>query len=80
MVVELERDADHLEALLRQHRGHDLHGVLAYRDVQDTNAMIEAGFIGIPLALFLLWFAIGFPQFIKLTLPPLAVVVFRRRA
>jgi cytochrome c oxidase subunit 2 len=33
-------------------------------------AMHEALFVGVPLALFLLWFAIGFPQFIRLTLPP----------
>jgi len=30
----------------------------------------EVLFIGVPLAFFLLWFAIGFPQFIDLTQPP----------
>jgi cytochrome c oxidase subunit 2 len=30
----------------------------------------EALFVGVPLALFLLWFAIGFPQYVKTTLPP----------
>jgi len=30
----------------------------------------EAVFVGVPLAVFLLWFAIGFPQYIELTRPP----------
>jgi cytochrome c oxidase subunit 2 len=30
----------------------------------------EAAFVGVPLALFLLWFAIGFPQYVRLSLPP----------
>jgi cytochrome c oxidase subunit 2 len=30
----------------------------------------EAAFVGIPLAVFLLWFAIGFPQYVELTRPP----------
>ena len=30
----------------------------------------EVLFVGVPLAFFLLWFAIGFPQFIDLTQPP----------
>ncbi|MBK7506587.1 MAG: cytochrome c oxidase subunit II [Bacteroidetes bacterium] len=33
-------------------------------------AIHEVLFIGVPLAFFLLWFAIGFPQFIDLTTPP----------
>jgi cytochrome c oxidase subunit 2 len=30
----------------------------------------EVLFIGVPLALFLLWFGIGFPQYLRLSLPP----------
>jgi len=30
----------------------------------------EAVFVGVPLAFFLLWFAIGFPQFVSLHTPP----------
>jgi cytochrome c oxidase subunit 2 len=30
----------------------------------------EALFVGVPLALFLVWFAIGFPQYVRLSLPP----------
>ncbi len=30
----------------------------------------EALFVGVPLAVFLLWFAIGFPQYVSLSLPP----------
>jgi cytochrome c oxidase subunit 2 len=30
----------------------------------------EVLFVGVPLAVFLLWFAIGFPQYIELTQPP----------
>lgn len=33
-------------------------------------AIHEVLFIGVPLATFLLWFAIGFPQFVDLTTPP----------
>jgi cytochrome c oxidase subunit 2 len=33
-------------------------------------AIHEVLFIGVPLALFLVWFAIGFPQYVRLTLPP----------
>jgi cytochrome c oxidase subunit 2 len=33
-------------------------------------AIHEILFIGVPLALFLVWFAIGFPQYVRLTLPP----------
>jgi len=38
--------------------------------VVHPRAIHEALFIGVPLALFLLWFAIGFPQYVSLTLPP----------
>ncbi|MBS2021002.1 MAG: cytochrome c oxidase subunit II [Deltaproteobacteria bacterium] len=34
------------------------------------NGVLEAGFIGVPLALFLLWFAIGFRQFVEMENPP----------
>jgi len=55
-----------------------LYFVVKYRRKSDDDktpfvhptAMHEAVFVGAPLALFLLWFAIGFPQFIQLTLPP----------
>jgi cytochrome c oxidase subunit 2 len=30
----------------------------------------EALFVGVPLAVFLLWFAIGFPQYVRLQTPP----------
>lgn len=30
----------------------------------------EVLFVGVPLALFLLWFAIGFPQYARLSMPP----------
>jgi cytochrome c oxidase subunit 2 len=30
----------------------------------------EVLFVGVPLAVFLLWFAIGFPQYVELTQPP----------
>jgi len=33
-------------------------------------AIHEVLFIGVPLALFLVWFAIGFPQYVRLSLPP----------
>jgi cytochrome c oxidase subunit 2 len=33
-------------------------------------AIHEVVFVGVPLAFFLLWFAIGFPQYIDLTQPP----------
>jgi len=51
---------------------------IRYRRRSDTDvtpfvhpkAIHEIVFIGGPLALFLLWFAIGFPQYVKLSLPP----------
>jgi len=36
----------------------------------EPKAIHEILFIGGPLALFLLWFAIGFPQYVSLSLPP----------
>jgi len=33
-------------------------------------ALHEAVFVVVPLALFLVWFAIGFPQYVRLSLPP----------
>ncbi|GAC1536631.1 MAG: cytochrome c oxidase subunit II [Myxococcales bacterium] len=34
------------------------------------NTLVEATFIGVPLALFLLWFAIGYREYVKQTTPP----------
>ncbi len=36
----------------------------------EPRAIHEVLFIGVPLALFLLWFAIGFPLFVRLQTPP----------
>lgn len=36
----------------------------------EPTPMLEAGFVGIPLALFLLWFAVGFKQYVELENPP----------
>ena len=36
----------------------------------EPKALHEVLFIGVPLAFFLLWFAIGFPLFVKLQTPP----------
>jgi cytochrome c oxidase subunit 2 len=36
----------------------------------EPRAIHEVLFVGIPLALFVLWFAIGFPQYVRLSLPP----------
>ncbi len=36
----------------------------------EPKAIHEVIFVGLPLAFFLLWFAIGFPQFVKLQQPP----------
>jgi cytochrome c oxidase subunit 2 len=36
----------------------------------EPKAIHEVLFIGGPLALFVLWFAIGYPQYVNLTLPP----------
>jgi cytochrome c oxidase subunit II len=36
----------------------------------EPRAIHEVLFIGVPLALFLLWFGIGFPQYTRLSLPP----------
>lgn len=36
----------------------------------EPRAIHEAIFVGGPLALFLLWFAIGFPQYLRLSTPP----------
>ncbi len=36
----------------------------------EPKALHEMLFIGVPLALFLLWFAIGFPLFVRLQTPP----------
>jgi cytochrome c oxidase subunit II len=36
----------------------------------EPKAIHEAIFIGLPLALFLLWFGIGYPYFVRLSLPP----------
>lgn len=49
-----------------------------YRRRSDTDAtprvvpraIHEVLFIGVPLSLFLLWFAIGFPRYVELSLPP----------
>jgi cytochrome c oxidase subunit 2 len=51
---------------------------IRYRRRSDTDvtprveprAIHEVFFIGVPLTLFLLWFAIGFPQYVRLSLPP----------
>jgi len=46
------------------------------RGIDDRTPFVHPGFIHealfvvVPLALFLLWFAIGFPQFVRLSLPP----------
>jgi cytochrome c oxidase subunit 2 len=36
----------------------------------EPKAIHEVIFVGLPLSFFLLWFAIGFPQFVKLQQPP----------
>lgn len=36
----------------------------------EPKAIHEIFFIGVPLSLFLLWFGIGFPQYVRLSLPP----------
>ena len=36
----------------------------------EPRAIHEILFVAIPLALFLLWFGIGFPQYVRLSLPP----------
>jgi cytochrome c oxidase subunit 2 len=36
----------------------------------EPKVLHEALFVGVPLALFLVWFAIGFPQYVRLSLPP----------
>lgn len=36
----------------------------------EPKALHEVLFVAVPLALFLLWFAIGFPQYVNLSLPP----------
>jgi cytochrome c oxidase subunit 2 len=36
----------------------------------EPRAIHEALFVGVPLAMFLVWFAIGFPQYVKLSIPP----------
>ncbi len=36
----------------------------------EPRALHEVFFVGVPLAFFLLWFAIGFPLFVKLQTPP----------
>ncbi len=38
--------------------------------VVQPRAIHEVIFVGVPLGFFLLWFAIGFPQFVKLQRPP----------
>jgi cytochrome c oxidase subunit 2 len=38
--------------------------------VVEPKAIHEALFIGVPLALFLVWFAIGYPQYVSLQTPP----------
>ncbi len=51
---------------------------IRYRRRSDTDvtphvsprAIHEVVFVGLPLGLFLVWFAIGFPQYVKLSLPP----------
>ena len=37
---------------------------------RDPRAIHEVLFIGVPLTLFLVWFAIGFPQYVRLQPPP----------
>lgn len=36
----------------------------------EPSHLVEAGFVGVPLALFLLWFAIGFKQYVEMENPP----------
>lgn len=36
----------------------------------EPSQLVEAGFVGVPLALFLLWFAIGFKQYVEMETPP----------
>jgi cytochrome c oxidase subunit 2 len=36
----------------------------------EPRAIHEVFFVGVPLALFVLWFAIGYPQYLRLSMPP----------